>query len=389
MSDVMRYVWCGVVASLVAIYAAINYVLPRLPLDGAIKSYVLQPVMWVSLAVIVLRLPRWEPAASRRVRSSIVYAALLIGIMQVAITVIGGLFSGFGRSPYSFALAAVAMNVVFAGTMLVGVESSRAWLVNHFARRHAVLAIVGASALFLAFTVPVWKLLSLRADLESVRYLGDTVLPVVATSLLASYLAYLAGWRAAMAYRGTLEAFWWLCPVLPNLSWAFESLIGTAVPVIGMVLVNSVFAEGVAGAARRRRRAEGSLGSWIATGVVGVVAIWFAVGLFPLQPVLVASGSMRPALDVGDVAIIVKVPASQVGPGDVIQYRSIDQPPVIHRVIDVQSIQGSTYFVTQGDANDAPDLEPVIAENVVGKHVYTVRDVGWISVAIKEMFVNR
>ncbi len=389
MRGAMRHHLYIVVAALVAVYVTINYVLPQLPIDGMVKSYVIQPAIWVLLAVLVLRLPRQRPVARRRDRSTVLQLALLIGITQIVITVVGGLFSGFGRSPYAFTPAAVVRNMVFASSMLVGIELARAWLVGHLGKRHAVLAITISTVLFAGFTFSADRLLDLNADIQSVQFLGDTVLPTLAVSLLASYLALLGGWRASLAYRGVLEAFWWLCPVLPDLSWAFEALIGTAVPVVGMVVVNSVVAGAVSSRRRRREENEGSLGSWIATGVVAVVAIWFAVGLFPVKPALVASGSMRPALDVGDIAIVAETPTWRIQQGDIIEYRSVEQPSIIHRVVEVQHVQDRTMFVTKGDANDTVDFEPVLAENVVGIHVYTIRHVGWISVGLKELFVNR
>ncbi len=378
-----------IVLGLVAIYVATSYLLPRLPIDGGLKSYVIRPAMWAALAFFVLRLPRQQPLARRNQRSTLCYLALLVGVFHVAVLLITGLFSGFGTSPYSFTPTGILTNIVFAGSMLAGIELSRAWLINHFSRRHAVAAIVGATLLFTLINLSAGRLLGLGANIESVRYLGNTVFPLLAANLLASYLAYLAGWRAAIAYRGVVEAFWWLCPVLPNLSWVFTTLAGTAVPIIGMILVNSFYTGESVAAPPKVRQQEGSLGGWLATGIVAVLIIWFAVGLFPLQPVLVGSGSMRPALDVGDVAIIARKSPARIQPGDVIQFRSVEQPAVLHRVVDIEETGGRTYFVTKGDANENPDREPVLADNVVGVHVYTVRDVGWISVAFKEMFINR
>ncbi len=381
--------WLVIVLGLVAIYVATNHLLPRLPIDGFVRSYVLRPAMWAALAYVVLRLPRQQPAARRSQRSTLLYLALLVGAFHVAVLVIAGLFSGFGRSPYSFTPTGILTNIVYVGAMLAGIELSRAWLINRFSKNHAVLAIVGATVLFTVINLSATRLLGLGANIESVRYLGNTVFPLLAASLLASYLAYLAGWRAALAYRGVVEAFWWFCPVLPDLSWAFAALVGTAVPIIGMVMINSFYTSEIAALSPRTRRQEGSLGGWLATGIVAVLIIWFGVGLFPVQPVLVGSGSMRPSLDVGDVAIIAKTSPSRIQPGDVIQFRSVEQPAVLHRVIDIEETGGKRYFVTKGDANENPDSEPVLADNVVGVHVYTVRDVGWISVALKELFINR
>jgi signal peptidase len=377
------------VGGLTAVYAVTNHLLPQLPLNGVIKTYVLQPVIWGILVCGVLRLPRQSPRARPRIRTSLCHVALLVGAFHVAVLVIGGLFTGFGKSPYSFTPTGITGNLVFAGSMLFGTELTRAWLVNHFGRKHAVAVIVGATVFFTVFNLSAGRLLGLGADIGSVRYLGNTVFPLLAANLLASYLAYLAGWRTAIAYRGVVEAFWWLSPVLPNLSWAFAALIGTALPVIGMVLANGLYAAEARGGVPRSRREEGSPCGWIATGIVAVITIWFAAGLFPVQPVLVASGSMTPELDVGDVALIAKIAPARIQRGDVIQFRTVGQGPVIHRVIGVDNSGSSARFLTQGDANDSPDLEPVLADNVVGKHIFTVRDIGWISVAVKELFVNR
>jgi signal peptidase len=89
------------------------------------------------------------------------------------------------------------------------------------------------------------------------------------------------------------------------------------------------------------------------------------------------------------VVIIAKVPTDDIATGDVIQFRVPDGITVMHRVIDIQETEGgSEVFITKGDANDEPDSEPVIPENVVGKAVMTIPKIGWASVAVKEFFTG-
>jgi signal peptidase len=216
--------------------------------------------------------------------------------------------------------------------------------------------------------------------------MNSTVLPALAENLLASFLALLGGPVAAIAYRGILQAFWWFCPILPNLSWAFSGLIGTVVPIVGLVLANSLRSRRRPGQARRER--EGSLAGWIVTTVVAVAIIWFAVGLFPVQPTTVISGSMRPTLDVGDVVIIAKVSADTIKAGDIIQFREGEGVTTVHRVVEIQESEGKIVFITQGDANREPDANPVIPENVVGKAVFTISKIGWAAIAVKGFFMG-
>jgi signal peptidase I len=211
-------------------------------------------------------------------------------------------------------------------------------------------------------------------------------LPLLAENLLASFLALTAGARASLAYRSLLAAFWWFCPILPDNTWALKGLIGVAVPILGMVVVNGFYsAQANRGKARRRASKASFPAGWISVALAGVVIVWFVVGVFPYQPSLVGSGSMTPALHTGDVIIVAKVPADAIKLGDIIEYRQAKDPNVVHRVIGIENSGQAKSFITKGDANAQPDANKVIAENVIGKVVFTIPKVGWITIAIKKL----
>jgi signal peptidase len=143
------------------------------------------------------------------------------------------------------------------------------------------------------------------------------------------------------------------------------------------------------GPKKAKRAQSGSITGWIITTVVAVGIIWFAVGLFPIYPALVAGGSMEPKMYPGDVVIIIKTPADNVETGDIIQFRVPDGVTIMHRVIEIQETgEGSKVFITKGDATDKPDPEPVLPDNVVGKAIMTIPKVGWVSIAVKQFFMG-
>ena len=387
LRDDPRYNRWLVFGLLAAIYYLINLGLPRLPIDSFVRAYVIQPILWGLLAWVILVLPRYRTAGGLKVKAAIIQLALVIGFFHVLLYVIGGFFSSFGRSPYSFTPVGILINLVFVGAMLVGMELSRAWLINHLGKKHTLLALIFVAVLYTLLSIPLARITGLTMGLDSITYINSTVLPALAENLLASFLALLGGPLAAIAYRGILQAFWWFCPILPNLSWAFQGLIGTVVPIVGLVLANSLrSSRRRPGQARRER--EGSLAGWVVTTIVAVAIIWFAVGLFPVHPTTVISGSMRPTLDVGDVVIVAKVSADTVKPGDIIQFREAERVTTIHRVVEVQESKGQTVFITQGDANSEPDPNPVLSANVVGKAIFDIPKIGWVVIAVKEFFME-
>jgi signal peptidase len=385
--DDPRYNWWLVIGLLAAIYCLINLGLPRLSIASFAETYVIQPILWGLLCWAVLVLPGYRSTGGLRLKATVIRVALVIGLFQLLLYVIGGLFSGFGRSPYSFAPTGILINLLFVGSMLVGMELSRAYLVNRLGKKHTFLALAFVAVLYSLLSIPLAQITDFRLELATITYVNSTLLPTLAENTLASFLALLGGPLAAIAYRGMLQAFWWFCPILPNLSWVFQGLIGVAVPIVGLVVINTLRTPRPR---HRQARREGkdSLAGWIVTTIVAVAIIWFAVGLFPVHPTTVISGSMRPTLDVGDVVVIAKVSANNIKPGDIIEFREAEGVNTVHRVVEIRETEGDWSFITQGDANSRPDLNPVTPGNVVGKAVFSIPKIGWAAIAVKQFFMG-
>jgi signal peptidase len=366
---------------LAAVYLIINIELIRLSLNPSLKTYILQPFLWGVVAVAVLVLPRGQITTRPRLRSTIIQIALFTGFIQVLMYCVGGLYTGFGKSPSSFTGIDILGNLLFVGSSLVGLELSRAWLMKQFSR-HPVLALMFISIIFTVLWTPLSQLTTLTAQVQSINYIDSALLPMLAANLLASLLALWGGPLASIAYMGMLQAFWWFVPILPNLTWSIKGLIGTAVPVLALILVRNYY---VSKTERRRamRAKEGSMGGWVVTAIISVAMVWFGVGLFPVHPSLVGSGSMSPVLRVGDITIIAKTPLTSIKVGDIIEYRNAEKIDIVHRVIKIEQVNGTTEFITKGDANNVEDSAPVLPDNVLGKVVFDVPKVGWLAVAIK------
>jgi signal peptidase len=359
------------------------------PLGTFANAYVIPPVLWVTVTFIVLILPKYRADTKPTTRNNIIKVALLIGFFQVFSYCIAGLFASFGKSPYSFTPVNILLNLVLVVTTLIGMELSRAWLINHLGKKHIVLALAFVAVLYTLLSMPLSELTNVRMDPKSINSLNSTVLPLLTENLLASFLALLAGPLASIAYRGIMEAFWWFSPILPDLSWSIKAFTGTVVPIIGMVMVNSLYSTGTSRFRSKKQSAkEGFPIGWIIISIFCVVTIWFSVGLFPFHPSLVGSGSMEPAMYTGDIVIIAKIPADVIEEGDIIQFRHRSGTNVMHRVIEIQETNDSTLFVTKGDNNDEPDEERVIPQNVVGKVLATIPKIGWIAVVIKSFFTG-
>ena len=104
----------------------------------------------------------------------------------------------------------------------------------------------------------------------------------------------------------------------------------------------------------------------------------------------VATGSMEPKYNVGDVLISKEVDPSEIEIGDDITYEgekgSFDGKIVTHQVIEKKEENGKYTFVTKGIANNEAD--PEISENqVYGKVIYKSVILSFISNIIRNIYL--
>lgn len=91
--------------------------------------------------------------------------------------------------------------------------------------------------------------------------------------------------------------------------------------------------------------------------------------IFGYSTAVIASGSMEPALSVDD--LILNHSQSSYAEGDIITFRSGDSLTT-HRIVAITE-EG---YVTQGDANNAADLDTVSSNAIVGRVVRIIPHVG-------------
>ncbi|MFA6518836.1 MAG: signal peptidase I [Candidatus Shapirobacteria bacterium] len=101
-----------------------------------------------------------------------------------------------------------------------------------------------------------------------------------------------------------------------------------------------------------------------------------------LRAFVVLSGSMAPSLKTGSL-IFVK-PSSEYKVGDIVTFKAgsdadIKNPAntVTHRVIDIKFKDNQISYLTKGDANTTPDLDPRPAGHVLGRVILSIPYIGY------------
>jgi len=391
--------WYLVLGLLSALYLLTSLVLPSI-IGGVFGTYIVRPILWILFALTVYYIARHEGLniiKFKKIRRwgigrNPFEAALLIAGFQIALTIIAGLFFGFGKSPYAFTPTAIITNIFFVFSALIGIEIARSYLIKKgtASKKNFTLTLGLITILFMLILLKPTDFTTLNIEDPAIvlRFIGEKIIPLLAMSLFASYLAYLGGALASIAYIGTLQAFQWFSPILPDFDWAITALIGTLAPAIGFLIIqnNIQLMQKKPKGKRKQRKKKDSTLSWTAIATVCVVFVFFSTGFLGVQPTIIYSGSMRSAIDVGDIVLVSEVNIDEIQKGDVIQFKNENMSiPVVHRIYDIIESEDSKVFVTKGDDNDDPDREPVLPNHIMGKVVFNIPKLGWIPITFKNL----
>jgi len=358
---------------------------------GGLMAYALPSVCWATLALATLYVAGGIEKIRTWTNKRITLMALLVAAFQIFILIDAGLINKFGKSPLSFAPTGIAINFMLVSSTLLGMELSRGYLTKNLSRKNPTLTLAAVTLLYTFANVSILALINFQDPFIYTKFMGETTLPILTENLLATYLALIGGPLASLAYRAPLQAFQWFSPILPDLPWGYKSLIGVMTPTIGFIAINMATTQTdirKAGISRQRRQAprlrknQKSMKGWMAISIFLVLTVWTSTGLLGFTPTIIASGSMRPTLDVGDIAIVVSTGPSKIQVGDIIQYWQKEEM-TLHRVVEIYQSEGAKLFVTKGDANTASDTDPVFPAQIRGKLIFAIPKLGWISIYFK------
>ena len=115
---------------------------------------------------------------------------------------------------------------------------------------------------------------------------------------------------------------------------------------------------------------------WTVSIILGLIVAALAFVFFSpdYDLYIVRSGSMEPAINVGDMVLAGPVGTGGIKPGVIISYEA-GKNLITHRVL---SIDGNT-LITKGDANKEPDPNPVRLSQVQSRYIFRIPYVGYVA----------
>lgn len=346
------------------------------------------PVIWCLLIILfIFFIPRVHSIGKLSKIEKIYIEAMICAVLLIMIQIIvGTMIAQLGDSPYDHSIKGIFNNLAPIIPFLFAREMIRSYVLSTYCVRSNVKVFILVTLIMTALEIN-YNSLMLVSDAEGiVIFIAKFVGPTLCKNIFLSYLALYGGAVPAIIYVGIITIFHWVSPFLAVLDWLMEGAIGIAVPIFCVVFIVRKY-EVQVNKVKRYEIKRGEAVKLTMTAIISIALIWFVVGVFPIVPSVIVTGSMQPLIYPGDIVLLEKVTSEEqirsLESGDIIQFKR-DEVLITHRIIEViDDGLGNLTYRTKGDNNSAEDSRLVDPNDVKGILVKVVPKVGYPTLLIK------
>lgn len=337
---------------------------------GNTYTYIINPLFFMILAII-LKFVLLLPYKTNKYKKSIIQYVFITMLLYSFLYLISGLLTGYGANPYTANVRGIVFNLYSVGLVVFFREYIRYKLINNVYKKDRKLICVLAVIVFAMQDIDISALINNINEYYLFKEIFNTVIPSLIKNSLFTYIELYTDFIPAVCYEVIKYLLLWLPPILPKSPWVLEAIIDTVFPLILLLYCRYyIYARSRFHLSRVSEPIEPS--GIIPLGICIVLVIWFALGIFPIKPVGIATKSMKPELGVGDMVLIQKCTPNDIKDMDIIQYKR-EKYTVVHRVIRKYQKDGHYFFVTKGDNNLDEDMEHVKEEQLIGKVIFKIK----------------
>jgi signal peptidase len=210
-----------------------------------------------------------------------------------------------------------------------------------------------------------------------------TLFPSIIANLLYHYLTKRYGMYPNMVYRLLITLYVYLIPYIPNVPNVIFAFANIFVPILIFLFIDSLYEKKVRYALQRKSKLTVPItviALAIMIFVVMVISNQFFIGTY-----VIATESMTGELNKGDAAIYERYDDQTITEGQVIAFEK-NGIVVIHRVVDIQIINGQTRYFTKGDANEGLDSGFIFDSNIIGLINFKLHYIGYPTLWLRSLF---
>ena len=305
----------------------------------------------------------------------------IIVIIGIVLTYCVGAFVGFLKNGYSLAPLKIIENALTPILVIVFTELFRYNIIR--ANKNKFKMIIVFTTLLIFLEIQMNMALVSNWGIREIFIVATTlVIPVIAKNMILSYLSYEVGYQPCLIYRIILELYIYFVPYLPKFGDYLTSMFGLILPMV-VFIYSSEDVDEEQGTITPEFEEKKSKLVKVPIYIIIFILIALISRIFPIFMIGIGSESMTGAVNKGDSVIACKVKEKNIQVNDIIVFQTQDKI-LIHRVVEIENINGINYFRTKGDANGTRDNINTTIDKIYGKVYLKIPYIAYPSVYLTE-----
>lgn len=294
---------------------------------------------------------------------------------------VGGLFTGFAKTIYSFGFTNLIYNIIPTLIYIVLMEFIRSIYINR-SNNNKIIIVLSCIVFIIYDSFSKFYLYNLSVSDDLYEYIGLVILVSIARNIFLSILCSKSNVINCIIYRIITELYIFVVPIVPNFGPYINSVLEITLPlIIGLILMSP--SKRILPSPNMTKR--GRISSIVVVSIL-LLIILLNSGLIKYQMFVIGSNSMNPYIYRGDVIIARRTNSKeikQIKKGEILVFR-YDKKIVSHRVYKIITRNNKLYFRTKGDNNDQVDDNLAKESDVIGTLSFRIKYIGLPSIWLRE-----
>ena len=305
-------------------------------------------------------------------------------LMYVMAYYLTGLSFGFYKNPYRLTAANFTKFFLPIAAVIVCTEVLRYVLMAQQDRLVDILCYLACvlSEVLLCTTLP-----SVTSFARLMDMAAGALFPALTGNLFYNYTSRRYGAAPTLIFRliTTLHAY--LFPITTGISLALLHFVNMILPLALWLFIDALYE-------KKRRYARGKTtraGQAVSAALTVVVlvlmtgAVMLTSNQFRYGSLVIATESMTGELNKGDIALFEAYDDQTLQEGQVIVYAN-GKSMIVHRIVDIEIINGLARYYTRGDANEDNDMGYRTEGDIVGVVSHKLPYFGYPTLWLRSLF---
>lgn len=298
-----------------------------------------------------------------------------------------GLKIGFTKSPYNHNFISLIKNIFIEILPIIPIEIIRNTFITN--NRNNKLALIIITILTILVQIKYNTLFNLSYKEDLFKYICSTILPLVATNILYTYISLNSTYIVTLTFTLFEKLPLLLLPLFISSNWFIIGSISLIKITIIYIIFKYVFSSEKKKILKDKKHIFIIL-EYAFTLIFVTSLVCFMLGQFKYEPIAILSNSMSPIYKRGDIIIIEKKDSNSLEnlPINTIIAYSLDNNIIAHRIINISKNNNKVEYSTKGDNNNIQDLKKVPIDKIKGIYKFHIKYIGFPSIWLKEFFYN-